>query len=127
MKAIKIHMITLLMMFSISCKQQVICSQIKSAEIKFHPMYDVSFQFNRCRVRCFDINKWETVEASLCKELDGYLPQVQSFTENKKTFEGINLPIKECEGIAGFKLEDIAADVRPNIKKLDSIKQDYCK
>lgn len=67
--------------------------------------YDVSFQFNRCRISCFDLKKVKNIELNNC------------FTEQeiRDHYDGSQLsyPIEECDGIAGFKLEDWAINIIP--------------
>ena len=70
----KLIIILLLTIFSLSsCRsfeRQVICKEIDSYKIKPSPMCDISFKFNRCRCRCFDYNKWETLsDIKQCKKL----------------------------------------------------------
>lgn len=80
----------------------MICAELKKQEIKAIEMCDVSFQFERCRCRLFDLNAWEALS------------------------EADNRPIEYCEGIAGFKLEDIAVEVRPKIKAMYRLKENLC-
>jgi hypothetical protein len=115
MQMIKLSMMLLWMIFLSSCKTKIICAQINSAKIKPVMIYDVSFQFNRCRGRCLDVNKWETVPLNQCSGTQEDLG------------DSVNFPLESCEGIAGFPFDDIANNIRPNIKKLDAIKEDYCK
>lgn len=116
MKIIKRLTIILLILFSItSCKTKIVCSQIESAKIAPLILYDISFQFNRCRARCFDLNKWVTLPLNQCAGMEGY-----------NLSESANLPLESCEGVAGFSIDDMAKEIRPKIKKLDSIKIDYC-
>lgn len=115
MRLIKLSMMLLWMIFLTSCKTKIICAQINSAKIKPIMIYDVSFKYSRCRGRCLDINNWTTVPLNQCAGVAEDLG------------ESVNLPLESCEGISGFVVEDIADDIRPNIKKLDAIKADYCK
>jgi hypothetical protein len=78
-------------------------------------LYDISFQFDRCRGRCFDLNEWKALPMNMCAGMESYA-----------LAESINLPLESCEGIAGFTIEDMAVEIRPKIKKLDAIKKDYC-
>lgn len=112
MKAI---IMMLLMTFLVGCKTKIICRQIKSAIIRPLPLCDISFQFNRCRCSCFDINKFQSVNDNACTWPDG------------NEFKSGDYPIKTCEGVSGFFNEDWAIEVRPKIKKLARLKEDYCK
>jgi len=123
----RILTMTLLMIFSASCnsvQRKLICRQVESATFTVKPMYDVSFRFNRCRARCFDMTNWNAVAIDYCPTL----------LEDAETYgvgfdgdsESINLPVDRCEGVAGFSLEDIAKDIKPKILKLAAIKEDQC-
>lgn len=122
----KLTIIALLTIFLTSCKnQKFICSEIKGNRIDPVVMYDVSFVFNRCRARCFDPNEWKTIDSNLCPSM----PQgeiVEEFLDGE-FLNSINLPIEECEGMAGFKIEPIAREIRPKIKRLNEIYVDNCK
>lgn len=110
-------MITILlsMIFITSCKTKIICSQVNSAKIIPIILYDISFKFDRCRARCFDLNTWATLPLNQCAGMDSY-----------NLGEVANLPLESCEGVAGFSNEDMAIEIRPKIKMLDQIKKDYC-
>lgn len=102
-------------MFLTSCKTKIICNEIKRATIKPLAWCDISFKPKaRCRCRCFDMNKNKTVSDRQCDTED------QLFTSG-------NYPIEECDQIAGPTIKDWAKYVRPNIKRLQSIKETYCK
>lgn len=73
---------------------------------------DVSFQFNRCRCRCLDIENLKEVDPKLCS-LD--------WDSSPKNF-----PLNQCEGIAGFYLEDIATHIRPEARELKQCIEDKC-
>ena len=103
-----------LIIFLVSCKTKIICSQVNSANIKPIPICDLSLQFNRCRCKCFDPNKWLPTDDIYC-------------SHNGESFKSGSYPIDYCEGIAGFFLEDIATEVKPKIKKLAKIKSDNCR
>jgi len=130
-----------------SFQTKVICKQIKDYEIKPLPLCDVSFQFNRCRCRCFDYNKWTTYsdiktcknfEEEVAKKANKYsyflnlilnTTRVVKLDVNGKVvedYEAKDFPIEYCEGLAGFFLEDAAASIRPNIKALNEVKTNLC-
>jgi hypothetical protein len=60
------------------------------------------------------MNDWKTLPLNECKGFED------------STGEVIDLPLEECEGLSGFSVEDMAKEVKPNIKKLGRIKDDYC-
>lgn len=112
-------MTALLMIFLISCtascKKKIICKEIKRAEIKPLVWCDISFSPEaRCRCRCFDMNRNKTVADNKCD------------TEDLEFTSG-NYPIQECNDIAGPTKQDWATQVRPNLKRLNSIKDNNCK
>ena len=147
----KMLITTLLMIFSLnacrSFEQQVICKEIDSYQIKPTPMCDISFQFSRCRCRCFDFNKWETIEdISKCGDLQtlvekrakiSWISAVSAPTtrivkldlEGKvsETYQAKDFPLEYCEGVAGAFLPDIAKNIRPNIKALNNVKEKLCR
>lgn len=109
----KNSIILLLMIFltAASCKQaKVVCKQIRKTDIKALPLCDISFQFNRCTCSCYDLETNTNVNDKYCGE----------------GFESKAYPLETCEGLAGFFVEDWAKEVIPKIKKLNTIKKDYC-
>ena len=116
---IKLITIILSTIFLTSCKnQKLICKEIDNAKVNPVIMYDVSFVFNRCRARCFDVNEWKTLPISNC-------PRLIDDTEDL-TAESVNYEIEKCEGVAGFAIEDIAREIRPNVKRLSDLNKDVC-
>lgn len=95
MKTIKIITIGLLTIFSISCKGPKIKPQI---------MCDISFQFERCRCRCYDLMNIKTTSPKRCG--------VESHEENW------NLPILACDEISGFYIENLAKKIIPKARKI---------
>lgn len=81
------------------------------------PAGDISFQFERCRARCLDPNTWQALELKECLE---------AFPDAKEGEFSRNYPLVKCEGLAGFFIDDIATEIRPKVKALNSIKKDYC-
>ena len=110
----KLTAITLTIFLLSSCKTKLICRQVINAEIKPLPLCDISLQFNECYCRCFDLNNWQEVADNACKWKYG-------------SFKKGSYPLKTCEGLAGFFLEDMAQEVKPKVKKLSKIKSDYCR
>ena len=100
-----------IVLLSVSCRTKIVCSEVRRATIDYLPFCDISFKFNRCRCRCFDINNYNTVDAVLCGE---------DFIEG-------DFALEYCDGIAGFYVEDWATRVRPNVIRLSRIKKDYCR
>lgn len=122
-------MIAPLMIFTVSCKTKIICSQVKSTQIKPLILKDINFQFNRCRARCFDFNSWEELPFNKCAS--HVVPErFISFKEEEFSKEGVklaeNYPIEFCDGMGGFSNVDMAIEIKPKIKKLNAIKNDYC-
>jgi hypothetical protein len=93
-----------------SCKRKIICSEINSTDIKPLVSCDISFQFNRCRCRCFDLDQFQTVDDKFCSD-----------------FRSGDYPLEYCEGLSGFFIEDMAINIKPNIIHLNEIKADNCK
>ena len=129
MHKIKTSMILLWTIFLSSCvRQAIICNQIKTSEVKPLMMYDVSFKYSRCRGRCFDANKWETLKMGAC------VPMITEpvdtarvlFNGKEETIEVINYPLEHCEDLTGFNYKDMAYEIRPKVKKLHNIKIDNC-
>lgn len=85
-----------------SFERKIICAQIRNHQVPTIEMCDISFKFNRCRCRLFNMNDW-TAET-----------------------EPTDYPLEYCENIAGFFLEDIAKDVRPNVKALANLRENMC-
>jgi len=73
---------------------------------------DVSFQFDRCRCRCLDLQNLETIHQKNC-DLDWPEP-VRDF------------PLLQCEGIAGFYLDDITKKIKPQAKETKDCYEDKC-
>jgi hypothetical protein len=95
----------------------VICGQIRDNSIKPLPSGDISLQFARCRARCLDPNTWQALELKRC---------IAHFPDAKPGEMARNFPLAKCEGLAGFFVEDIATEIRPKMKALNAIKNDYC-
>jgi hypothetical protein len=101
----RLIIILLSMTFFHSCQSVqtgMVCSELKKQQIKPVEMCDISFTFNRCRCRMFDMNKW----AALTKPVDH--------------------DIGYCDGIAGFRLNDEAIEIRPKIKAMYRLKENLC-
>ena len=95
MKTIKLIMIGLLTIFSISCK---------GPKIKPKIMCDISFEFERCRCRCYDLMNIKTTSPKRCN--------VESEEDNW------NLPIESCDEISGFFIQDLAKKIIPKARKI---------
>ena len=127
----KLNIIVMSMIFLVSCasckrvKQALVCAQVKQAIIKPLPFYDVSFKFNRCRARCFDMGNWENVPANACPELAGMNSKMIE-TKSGKKVEVVDFPIKHCEGVAGPRAEDWAEEVKPKMRSLIRMRGTYC-
>lgn len=118
----------LLTIFLVSCascnqvERKLVCKGVESARFSIKPKYDISFKFNRCRVRCFDESRWLVVSVALCPSIPVDFYGLEKDAEG----EAVNLPLEDCENVAGFKLEDVALDIKPKILKLNAIKEDQC-
>lgn len=99
------------MTFLASCKTKIVCKQIKKNLIDHIVIHTVKIKFNSCKVQCFDLNNWKTVGDKFCGD----------------DFKGGNYPLNECDEVQGFYVEDMATEVRPKIKDLARIREDYCK
>jgi len=91
-------MIVLLTIFLSSCNSyQILC--------------DVSFEESRCRCRCFDTNTLKQTKKENCtKDWNSYfygVPDEHPF----------NFRVNKCEGLAGFRIEEIAKDIIPMINE----------
>lgn len=110
------RMILLVTIFLIaSCNgtiaRKVICAELTRIEIKPFITRDLSLQFNRCRLKCFDINKWETVPDKLCGE----------------KFVSGNYALEECDETIGMTKEIWAKEIRPKIIRMNEIRRTNCK
>lgn len=97
--------IALLMISLVSCRsveRRMVCSELKKQEINPVELCDISFQFNRCRCRSFDMNHWLALD------------------------KPVDHPIEHCEGVAGFRLEQIAVEISPKIKAMTRLKENLC-
>ncbi len=110
--------ILLLMTLTISCqtkyKQKLICAQISRHQIPPVAKCDISFRFNRCRCRCFDLNNWNTLSLNQCSQF--------------RDLEGTshNFPLEYCDGVDGFFLSEEASTIRPNVKALANVRDNLC-
>jgi len=77
-------------------------------------MKDISFQFNRCRLRCFEWYEWKQVPLARC---DGY---------EEALGDVLDLDLNACENLIGFEAKDMARHIAPRIKEVRSIKRDVC-
>lgn len=105
---IKVLMMMLLMIFSASCQNirpLILCDN------------DID---SRCRCRCYSINNMKTVRKELCSD---HWDRFYLYNENLFTpFERdelvpvehpINLDIRSCDKISGFRIEDVAQEIIP--------------
>lgn len=117
--------------FLTSCVgQKIICHEIKTSEVRALMFYSPSWKFNKCYGYCFNANKWETLPLNSCLGADlipeGEVLQGVSPIDKKTAAEVIEYPLEYCDSIGGFKLDDLAKEVRPKIKKLNILKEDNC-
>ena len=105
MRTITILLLTIFCLSFSGCgtvERRIVCKQIDSHQIPDVEYCDISFSKNRCRCRMFDMNEWEPVG------------------------DPVNHPIEYCERIAGPRLDDIATNVRPQVKALAQLKRNMC-
>lgn len=97
--------------------KKIACAEVKKYQMKPLPAGDVSFQFNRCRVRCLDPNRWTELPLKAC---GNHFPNAEEGEYVR------NLPIGYCDGLTGFFAKDVAMEIRPKVDALNDIKDDYC-
>ena len=125
------------MTFIVSCKKKLVCSEIENNLIPPLILSDISFQFNRCRIRCFDFNEWRELSMDKCPQAYGYFKpseeleamnerELKNFKAELSKILSTDLPIEACDGLAGFSNEDMALEIKPRIKRLNAIKNDVC-
>ena len=73
---------------------------VSCVSIPHAPLYDISFKFNRCRLRCYDFNKLKTVEDSKCG------PE----------FVSGNYSLDRCEQLLAIDAEFFAEELKPAIR-----------
>lgn len=110
----RIMMLLIPLLISAKCARtdvKLTCKQIRAAKIKSLPLCDVSFQYNRCRCRCFNLTEYKRVEDAQCGE----------------DFESGDYDLEQCEGLAGFIAEEWPREVEPKIKKLQNLYGNLCR
>ena len=90
MRTTKKILIILWMTLSASCS-------FSPPKIDPQKVADISFKFDRCRLRCFDIIGLKSVDDKLCGE----------------NFKSGNFRIKECDLLIGVYTEDFATEIKP--------------
>lgn len=84
----------------------------QTPKIKKQLLCDISFQFNRCRCGCYDLNKLKAVKPQKC---------------NIEREEWVwDEEIEYCEGVSGFFPEAIAIDIIPKIKEIKRYIKNKC-
>lgn len=91
MKMIKIDTMILLTTFGIVSS----CVTIPNS-----PIYEVNFQFNRCKTSCYDWNELKTVKDSKCGP----------------DYVSGNYPVEFCTKITGPKIYFFAKELKPAVK-----------
>jgi hypothetical protein len=116
MKTIKLITTTLLTIFLVSCRGPQINPKV---------IGDISFQFDRCRVTCFDIMNVSSTKKERCnitKRLPKEWPVFYSLETTKKgkdflQFNPGNYDLLTCDGLIGFHVDVYAKKVKPWAKK----------
>jgi hypothetical protein len=85
-----------------SIERKAICKEIKKNEIIPLEKCMISFKFQKCRCRIFNMNTWETIG------------------------EAYDQPLEYCDGISGYKAIDEAVEIRPKVKALSRLKENLC-
>lgn len=75
----------------------------------------MSIEFDRCRLVCFDLNKFKITNDANCKYPDG------------SDFVTMNYSIEFCTKTSGFSLNDWATKIIPWKKELEQFYIDTCK
>jgi len=108
------RMMMLLIMFLLSsCNTYKVCRRIEKAKFNAAPICDISFKFERCRCRCFSLSDYQILPDRQCDNAEG-------------EFQSGNFPLKECEGISGFRVSNWASDIQPKTKKLIQLRNSNC-
>jgi len=120
-----------------SCNTTIVCREIRSAVPKAMPLCDVSFKFNECFCRCFNLSKFDTVTDKTCNIYPKYVPTKTPnnfYSIAKKPsgfvylkFTGGAYPLNTCDKLSGFFVNQWAKEIAPKIKRLDRVKRDNCK
>jgi hypothetical protein len=131
MRMLTILLLMILCLSNSSCsiiQTKITCEQIALHQISLHRSCDISFDYDRCRCRCFDFNKWVDAPFKSCKEFQDVDPsEIRTVKrDDGSRYEAANFPKEYCNGVSGFFLEDIATDIRPNVKALYQIKENLC-
>lgn len=122
MKTTKLITTILLTIFLVSCK---------GPRIKPQVIGDISFQFERCRLTCFDIMKMSSTRKEKCnitKKIPKEFPIFYSEEYDEEgdrylKFNPGNYSLQVCDGLIGFHVDTYATKVKPWGKKVIQ----YCK
>jgi hypothetical protein len=77
-----------------------------SCRVEINPAIncDYSFEFDRCRCRCYSLPDLKSISDLSCK-----WPNGEAFTSG-------NYPADKCEGLVGFLSDDVATEIMPKLK-----------
>ena len=100
---------TLIMMLLIPLLISTTC---QAPRIKPQIVCDYSYQFDRCRCRCYDNMKLKRVPPIECN---------QFFDE-----EEWEISLHECDGLTGWFIDDVNIEVLPWAKKTRQYYKDKC-
>lgn len=90
--------------------------------------YDVSFQFNRCRVKCFNPDTLKDTKDTDCNRyykredwpnpIPDYFELEEREGKSKFWFKGGNYTLEQCDDLVGIKKSDYAIEIRPYVRKV---------
>ena len=90
-------------------------------------MCDMSFQFDRCRCRCWDIKKTKTVDPERCsKEIINHMGQNEHDEWIGSEKWSYNYPLVKCDMFSGYHLDTWATYIIPKIHEAKQYKKDRC-
>ena len=91
---------------------------VSSCQSTNYVMGDLSIKYNRCRIRCYNIDLLETVPEFNCdKKLSDNFPVFYDRRDNFLKFISGNYPLEVCDQLIGFYANDFAKKIKPQIRK----------
>jgi len=103
----------------------IFLASCNAPKIKSQPMGDISFKFNRCRMRCYDITEIKETKKKKCditKRLPKEWPDFYSLETkpNDRDYLRFNpgkYPLRVCDKLVGFHVDVVAKKIIPWGKK----------